>query len=79
MGRHKLPGKLKRRVFAVKLTKAEKSLLEQVSRAMAAELTLPGSALGGSAAIRMLVQREASRLGVQVSATTEEEEVSHGA
>jgi hypothetical protein len=74
MGRRKLPAKLKRTVMAFKVSPVERALLMRTAEAMARELTLPASALGASAAIRMLVQREAARLGVQVPATTEGEE-----
>ena len=73
VGRPKLPAKLKRRALAVKLTPAELSLVRRVAEAMARELTLPGTGLGVSAALRLLVQREAARLGVSTTTTEEGE------
>jgi hypothetical protein len=85
MGRPKLPPKLKRTVLALKLTAGERALLQRVAEAMSREMAMAphlfGPGLGGKvlkmgAAIRLLVEREGARLGVQVPAT--EEEVSGG-
>jgi hypothetical protein len=73
MGRPKLPAKLRRSALAFKVTSGERALLRRVAEAMGRELTLPANALGVSAAIRMMVQREAARLGVSTTTTEEGE------
>lgn len=65
-GRPKLAKREKRAVnVSLKLTEGERELFGRVAEAMGRELTLPASALGVSAAIRMLMTREAKRLGVE--------------